>query len=215
MLLSTGLLLGYHNILCFNTDTVTFTNYFYKLLFYCIFHNISNFTKYMPYYCIIYCFTVYINKARNYVIKVAVFFTEVQQSPAHLLPGNLCCSRIPNTPYCHLPNPLHGDVSVPWPPRCQAGCQQQHSGFGWKRKSISLCFGFFFPNEAVNPPLLCSPVRRLPVPRVLPCCRREPQVRLIFTDKSSTWWSSYHQVEFYYIKPISGALRSICSHQRG
>lgn len=35
----------------------------------------------MPYYCIIYCFTVYINKARNYVIKGAVFFVEVQQSP--------------------------------------------------------------------------------------------------------------------------------------
>lgn len=33
----------------------------------------------MPYYCIIYCFTVYINKARNYVIKCVMFFTEVLQ----------------------------------------------------------------------------------------------------------------------------------------
>lgn len=29
--------LEYHDILCFNTNTVTFTNYFFKLQFYCIF----------------------------------------------------------------------------------------------------------------------------------------------------------------------------------
>ena len=49
----TGFLLVYRNILCFNTNTVTFTNYFFKTSVLLHFHNISDFTKYMPYYCII------------------------------------------------------------------------------------------------------------------------------------------------------------------
>lgn len=65
----TAFLLEYHNILCFNTNTVTFTNYFFKLQFYCIFTTYQTSPNICLTIVLYYCFTVYLNKARSYVTK--------------------------------------------------------------------------------------------------------------------------------------------------
>lgn len=65
----TGFLLEYHDRLCFNTNTVTFTNYFFKLQFSCIFTTYQTSPNICLTIVLYYCFTVYLNKARSYVTK--------------------------------------------------------------------------------------------------------------------------------------------------
>lgn len=48
-----------------------------------LFHNISNSTKYMPYYCIIQCFTVSINKAVMLTWAPSLSFSKPFQTPPH------------------------------------------------------------------------------------------------------------------------------------
>lgn len=66
----TRFFLEYHNRLCFNTNTVTFTNYFFKLQFYCIFTTYQTSPNICLTIVLYYCFTVYLNKARSYVTKI-------------------------------------------------------------------------------------------------------------------------------------------------
>lgn len=56
-------------ILCFNTNTVTLTTYFFKLQFYCIFTTYQTSPNICLTIVLYYCFTVYLNKARSYVTK--------------------------------------------------------------------------------------------------------------------------------------------------
>lgn len=140
----------------------------------------------MPYYCIIYCFTVYINKARNYVIKGAVFFVEVQQSPnasplRHSSPQ--LCAQPPHNADCRASLLVTSRCLSHLPGRRAASSSAQ--GLHGRGKAGLPGLGFSLPSKlSASHFYALRAFGSLPAPCFLPCHRREPQIRLIWSDWS-------------------------------
>lgn len=158
----------------------------------------------MPYYCIIYCFTVYINKARNYVIKGAVFFVEVQQSPnasplRHSSPQ--LCAQPPHNADCRASLLVTSRCLSHLPGRRAASSSAQ--GLDGRGKAGLPGLGFSLPSKlSASHFYALRAFGSLPAPCFLPCHRREPQIRLIWSDWSDWGWS---------IQPRGVTLANLCS----